>query len=98
MAKKRIEASKEKGGKVPADRVELALEIIKENGRYAGIIRETPTGPFINLDSPGVPAPTATPEFPGQSTLDVAESAAQEASARRLHKLMGVASLGLFQA
>jgi predicted nucleotide-binding protein len=63
---------------LPPDRVESGLEIIKNNGRYAGIIRETPTGPFINLDSPGVPAPTATPEFPEQSTLDAAEPASQE--------------------
>lgn len=48
---------------LPADRVENALEIIKANGSYAGIIRETPTGPFINLDSPGVPSPTATPDL-----------------------------------
>ena len=66
---------------LPADRVESGLEIIKENGRYAGIIRETPTGPFINLDSPGVPAPTATPEFPEQSTLDEAEAASEENAA-----------------
>jgi hypothetical protein len=46
---------------LPADRVESALEIVKANGRYAGIIRETPTGPFVNVESPGVPAPTATP-------------------------------------
>ena len=63
---------------LPADRVASGLEIIKDNGRYAGIIRETPTGPFINLDSPGVPAPTATPEFPGQSSLDTTEPASQE--------------------
>jgi len=49
---------------IPPDRVESALEIVKANGRYAGVIRETPTGPFVNLDSPGVPAPTATPELP----------------------------------
>jgi hypothetical protein len=49
---------------LPGDRVQSAFEIIKANGRYAGIIRETPTGPFVNLDSPGVPAPTATPELP----------------------------------
>jgi hypothetical protein len=49
---------------LPPDRVQDALEIIKSNGRYAGIIRETPTGPFVNLESPGVPAPTATPELP----------------------------------
>jgi hypothetical protein len=42
---------------LPADRVQSAIEIIKANGRYAGIIRETTTGPFVNLDSPGVPAP-----------------------------------------
>lgn len=47
---------------VPQDRASSALEILKTNGRYAGIIRETPTGPFVNLDSPGIPAPTATPE------------------------------------
>lgn len=51
---------------IPAERVASALEIIKANGRYAGIIRETPTGPFVNLDSPAVPAPTATPELPEQ--------------------------------
>jgi len=49
---------------LPADRIEAALEIVKANGRYAGIIRDTPTGPFVSLDSPGVPAPTATPETP----------------------------------
>jgi Predicted nucleotide-binding protein containing TIR-like domain len=49
---------------LPENRVASALEIIKANGRYAGIIRETPTGPFVNLDSPGVPAPAATPEIP----------------------------------
>lgn len=49
---------------LPQDRVEAAVEILKENGRYAGIIRTTPTGPFVNLDSPGIPAPAATPELP----------------------------------
>jgi len=49
---------------IPPNRVQSAIEIIKANGRYAGIIRETPTGPFVNLDSPGVPAPTATPPLP----------------------------------
>src|SRR5713226_4307784 len=49
---------------IPPDRVQSALEIVKANGRYAGIIRDTPTGPFVNLNSPGIPAPTATPEMP----------------------------------
>jgi hypothetical protein len=55
---------------IPADRVQTSLEIIKANGRYAGIIRETPTGPFVNVDSPGVPAPTATPELPEHGDED----------------------------
>jgi len=54
---------------LPGDRVENALEIMKANGSYAGIIRETPTGPFINLDSPGVPSPTATPDLADLSDL-----------------------------
>lgn len=62
---------------IPADRAETALTIIKENGRYAGVIRETPTGPFINLDSPGVPAPAATPALPDEnSAIDVSPPAA----------------------
>jgi predicted nucleotide-binding protein len=64
---------------LPPDRVQSALEIIKHNGRYAGIIRETPTGPFISLDSPGVPAPAATPELPEHDTL-----APEEENSRQL--------------
>ena len=48
---------------LPGDRAAAAVEIVKANGFYAGIIRETPTGPFINLDSPGVPRPAATAEL-----------------------------------
>jgi hypothetical protein len=59
---------------IPPGRVQSALDILKENGRYAGIIRETPNGPFVNLDSPGVPAPTATPALPEQD-LDEVDSA-----------------------
>lgn len=55
---------------IPSDRVQSALEIVKTNGRYAGIIRDTPTGPFVNLDSPGIPAPTATPEMPEHDADD----------------------------
>jgi len=46
---------------IPGDRVETALEVLKANGYYAGIIRDTPTGPFVNLDSPGIPGPASTP-------------------------------------
>lgn len=55
---------------IPTDRVQSAIEIIKDNGKYAGIIRETPTGPFVNLDSPGVPAPAATPSLPDADQHD----------------------------
>lgn len=70
---------------LPGDRAEAAIEIIKANGSYAGIIRETPTGPFINLDSPGVPRPAATSELastphsedtPPSSASDLAPAAA----------------------
>lgn len=59
-----------KGQGIPADRVENALQIIKDNGKYAGVIRDTPTGPFISLDSPGVPAPAATPALPEDDQRD----------------------------
>lgn len=69
---------------IPPDRIASALEIVKVNGRYAGIIRDTPTGPFVNLDSPGVPAPTATPALPEHDTEDenavASESASSETS------------------
>ena len=71
-----------RGQGIPADRTEAALTILKENGRYAGVIRETPTGPFINLDSPGVPAPAATPALPDEdSAIDVSSPAAASTSA-----------------
>lgn len=47
---------------LPGERTENAIEVIKANGSYAGIIRDTPTGPFVSLDSPGVPLPAATSE------------------------------------
>lgn len=68
-----------KGMGLPPERAVAALEIIKQNGRYAGIIRETPTGPFINLDSPGVPAPAATPDLLEQDTPERIEIGAEEA-------------------
>lgn len=67
---------------IPAERVQSALEIVKANGRYAGIIRETPTGPFVSLDSPGVPAPTATPALPDHEDIDEAAQAATSAPDR----------------
>lgn len=45
---------------VPPDRIVAAIEILKTNGKYAGIVRDTPTGLYINLDSPGAPGPITT--------------------------------------
>lgn len=72
-----------RGFSLPADRIPSALGIIKANGRYAGIIRETPTGPFVSLDSPGVPAPTATPgllEHDTPGTVDSLSTKTDEAT------------------
>ena len=71
---------------IPPDRLQPALEIIKENGRYAGIIRETATGPFVNLDSPGVPAPTATPALPEHDAEEISAAAAAAAGSEAQEK------------
>jgi hypothetical protein len=65
---------------LPAERAGAAIDVIKANGSYAGIIRETPTGPFINLDSPGVPSPTATADLTDKLTDSHAEEIAQSVS------------------
>jgi hypothetical protein len=62
---------------VPQDRLESAPEILKSNGRYAGIIRQTPTGLFVNLDSPALPGPVSTPvtggEEQGEQVVETAQ-------------------------
>jgi len=67
---------------LPADRAQNALEIVKANGSYAGIIRETPTGPFVNLDSPAVPAPAATPELPDEVASESERKQGADGSAK----------------
>jgi dTDP-4-dehydrorhamnose 3,5-epimerase-like enzyme len=37
---------------LPKERAKEACEIIKQNGQFAGVIRDTRTGPFVHLDSP----------------------------------------------
>src|SRR5437588_460927 len=71
---------------IPSDRILSALEIVKANGRYAGIIRDTPTGPFVNLDSPGVPAPTATPALPEHEADDESMATAETPAERQTLK------------
>jgi predicted nucleotide-binding protein len=60
---------------LPVDRAKTAFEIIKSNGQYAGIIREGPTGFFVNLDSPGIPTPAATVEISEQELERTEEDA-----------------------
>ena len=67
---------------IPEDRLSGSLEIVKANGRYAGIIRDTPTGPFVNLDSPGVPAPVSTPTASDDLAAITAQPEAEAPSAR----------------
>lgn len=65
---------------LPGERTESAIEVVKANGSYAGIIRDTPTGPFVNLDSPSVPLPATTSELPERASGKFAEdSIAQSA-------------------
>lgn len=64
---------------LPSDRASSALEIIKANGSYAGVIRDTPTGPFINLDSPGIPSPMVTSNV-SEHTGAVEEGAGTDAA------------------
>lgn len=64
---------------IPGERVDAALDVLKANGKYAGIIRDTPTGPFVNLDSPGIPAPTTTPGLHEVNERPTGEEAATHA-------------------
>lgn len=48
---------------IPQDRAKDALELVKQNGKYAGIIRTTSTGLFVTLDSPVIPSPAVSHEL-----------------------------------
>lgn len=37
---------------VPPERTDGALQIVKDNGQFAGFIRDTKTGPFVAIDDP----------------------------------------------
>jgi predicted nucleotide-binding protein len=37
---------------LPKDRAHVAVAVIKENGAFTGILRDTKTGPFVALDTP----------------------------------------------
>jgi hypothetical protein len=60
---------------IPPERAQPAIETVKANGRYAGIIRDTPAGPFVSLDAPGVPVPVETPALPEHGEEEATEAA-----------------------
>jgi predicted nucleotide-binding protein len=56
---------------IPAERLKTAVGLLRENGKYSGIIRNTPTGLFVNLDSPGVPGPAVSTRAASQDSISV---------------------------
>lgn len=49
---------------VPSERAEAALAIVKDNGQFAGFIRDTKTGPFVAVDDPQPRPVRLAPETP----------------------------------
>ncbi|MEJ2673568.1 MAG: hypothetical protein P8168_15540, partial [Deltaproteobacteria bacterium] len=54
---------------LPKERSEKSLNILKQNGDFAGIIKETKTGPFVAIDSPAI-KPKASDEIEIESTKE----------------------------
>lgn len=61
---------------VPTERAPSALDILKANGKYSGIVRDTPTGPFVSLDTPAIPGPSVSAD-PTDSDNHLDEDVAQ---------------------
>lgn len=61
---------------VPKERLERAFEIIKENGRATGVIRDTRTGPFVAL-APSSRAPIADAEVVADAEIGLGETPEQ---------------------
>ena len=56
---------------LPKERSDKSLEILEENGRYVGIIRETKTGPFVALGSPAARPAHHSPVVGEPSDLEI---------------------------
>lgn len=70
---------------LPKDRHDRGLQVVLENGKYVGVIRDTKTGPFVAL---GSPAPTALASQAqafddGEIELDAGSAGLDELSAPR---------------
>jgi predicted nucleotide-binding protein len=68
---------------VPPERLRTSVETIRENGKYAGIIRDTPTGHFVNLDSPGIPGPATSPRQTEQEIAPILDEQEENGEATR---------------
>jgi len=74
---------------LPKERATQAFSILKENGAFTGVIRETKTGPFVAIEDPvsrpSVRASAATSESPS-STQDPTDEDAESDSESRTSK------------
>lgn len=57
---------------LPKDRVERALEVLKDAGQFAGVMHDTKGGLFVAL---GTPTPTSTPQLGSLADLEEDEDA-----------------------
>ena len=70
---------------LPKDRVESAVEVLRENGTFTGILKETKTGLFVALDSPVSPPSDEDTSLLQEDSNDlVAEKLSNEEIASRL--------------
>lgn len=73
---------------VPKDRATKAVELVRENGIYAGVLKETKTGLFVALGSPN-PQPTYDPPVSHETVDEIDDSAEMEAIARKVSSVAG---------
>ena len=57
--------------KIPADRLDSTLQLIKDNGQFVGFIRETRTGPFVAIDDPQPRPVRLPPEPPANLEIEI---------------------------
>ncbi len=58
---------------VPAQRLESTLGILKENGKFVGVIHETKTGPFVAIGAPAGPVAGERPVSSHEPGVDTEE-------------------------
>lgn len=63
--------------RVPPDRTDSALQIIKDNGQFVGFIRDTKTGPFVAIEDPQ-PRPVRLAPEPADAEAEQEEAPAPD--------------------